>query len=338
MRVDALAFDTTPGNVAGPARAAEERGYDGWFAAETGHDPFIALTLAAEATERIQVGTGIAVAFSRNPMDVAYSANDLQLLSGGRFVLGLGSQIKPHITKRFSMEWSDPAARMREFVAAMRAIWASWNEGEPLDFRGDHYQHTLMTPFFSPGENPHGPPEVHLAAVGPLMTRVAGEVCDAMLAHAFTTERYLREVTVPAVAAGARSAGRDPDEVAVNLGVFVVSGYDEEERAASEQFVRSQIAFYGSTPAYRRVLELHGWGELGDQLHGLSKRGAWGEMADLIDGEVLDAFAVVAEPGDLARRITERFGDVVDRISLYTSFSFRDEDWVRFLGEVRGTT
>ncbi len=336
MRIDTLSFDSSPRTVADAARAAEADGYAGWFAAEIAHDPFVAMTLAATATTRIQLGTGIAVAFSRNPMDVAYSANDLQLLSEGRFVLGLGSQIKPHVTRRFSMPWSDPAARMREFVAAMRAIWAAWHDGTPLDFRGEHYQHTLMTPFFSPGENPYGPPEVHLAAVGPLMTRVAGEVCDAVLAHAFTTERYLREVTVPAVAEGARAAGRDPSEVGVNLGVFVVSGYDEAQWAAADRFVRSQLAFYGSTPAYRRVLELHGWADLGEELTRLSRQGEWETMAGLVDDEVLRTFAVVAEPHELAAEISERYGDVVDRASLYTSFTFEPEDRAAFLAAVAG--
>ncbi len=321
MKLDALALATDPIAVRDQVRAAEADGYDAWFGAETAHDPFVTLAAASVASRTIGLGTGIAVAFARNPMDVAYSANDLQLLSEGRFVLGLGSQIKPHITKRFSMPWSHPAARMREFVTALRAIWSAWNEDAPLDFRGEHYRHTLMTPFFSPGANRYGAPPVYLAAVGPLMTRVAGEVCDGILAHSFTTERYLREVTLPNVSAGAASTGRSLDDIAVNLGVFVVSGHDDAERTEAEQFVRGQIAFYGSTPAYRPVLERHGWGELGDELNRLSKQGEWTTMAGLIDDEVLDAFAIVAEPGDIGARIEERFGDVVDRISLYTTFA-----------------
>jgi probable F420-dependent oxidoreductase len=334
--VDAMSLATDPVSVTDQVRAAEAAGYDGWFGAETSHDPFVTTAVAATASGSIQLGTGIAVAFSRNPMDVAYSANDLQVLSQGRFVLGLGSQIKPHITKRFSMEWSSPAARMREFVTAMRAIWSAWHHGENLDFRGDFYRHTLMTPFFSPGESPYGAPPVYLAAVGPLMTKVAGEVCDGILAHSFTTERYLREVTLPAVAEGAGAGGRSLDDVAVNLGLFVVSGYDEEERAQSEQFVKGQIAFYGSTPAYRRVLDLHGWGELGEELNRLSKQGEWATMGGLIDDEVVDAFAVVAEPHELGDRIAERYGDVVDRVSLYTTVELLDDDRAALMTRLRG--
>lgn len=337
MKVDGLTLVPEPATVASEAAAAEARGYDGWFTAETAHDPFLTVALAAAATERVEIGTAIAVAFARSPMDVAYSANDLQVLSGGRFVLGLGSQIAPHIRRRFSMPWSRPAARMREYVLALRAIWDAWATDERLRFEGEFYEHTLMTPFFSPGESPHGPPPVYLAAVGPLMTRVAGEVADGLLCHSFTTDRYLREVTLPALAAGAEEAGRALDDVTVNLGVFVVSGYDDEQRAAADRFVRSQIAFYGSTPAYLPVLELHGWEELHTELNALSRRGAWDEMADLVDDEVLEAFAVVGEPDELADRIVERYGDVVARTSLYTSFDFRDDDWAAFLETLRST-
>lgn len=335
MRVDGLSLGADPGSSPGEARAAEERGFDGWFTAETAHDPFLAVGLAAGATQRVDLGTAIAVAFGRNPMDVAYSANDLQHLTGGRFVLGLGSQVEPHITKRFGMPWSQPAARMREFVLALQAIWDAWATGERLAFRGEFYRHTLMTPFFSPGPNPHGPPKIYLAAVGPLMTRVSGEVCDGVLCHAFTTERYLREVTLPALTDGAAEAGRDVADLDVNLGIFLVSGYDEEQRSASARFARAQIAFYGSTPAYRPVLARHGWEELHTELNRLSKRGAWDEMADRIDDEVLATFAIVGAPGELADAVVARFGDVVDRVSLYTSFAFADDDWDAFLDRLR---
>ena len=331
MKVDSLSLVPRPGTVAAEAADAEARGYDGWFTAETAHDPFLTVALAAGATERVELGTAIAVAFARSPMDVAYSANDLQLVTGGRFVLGLGSQVAPHIRRRFAMPWSKPAARMREFVLALRAIWESWATGERLDFRGEFYEHTLMTPFFSPGENPHGRSPVYLAAVGPLMTRVAGEVADGLLCHSFTTDRYLREVTLPALGDGAALAGRRPEDLTVNLGVFVVSGYSDEERAAADRFVRSQIAFYGSTPAYLPVLELHGLRELHTELNTLSRRGAWDELPDRIDDEVLATFAVVGEPSELGDLIVERYGDVVDRISLYTSFEFRDEDRAAFV-------
>jgi len=296
------------------AQALEAIGYDGLMTAETGHDAFLPLVLAAEHTESIELSTGIAVAFARTPMVLAYTANDLQAMSKGRFILGLGSQIKPHIEKRFSMPWSHPAARMRELILAMRAIWATWNTGEPLEFRGEFYRHTLMTPMFDPGPNPYGDPAVTLAAVGGLMTEVAGEVADGLILHAFTTERYVREVTLPALERGFAKSGRTRTDFEISGPLFVVTGATDEETAASVQATKQQIAFYGSTPAYRSVLELHGWGDLGDELNRLSKRGEWVQMGELVDDDVLDAFAVVAEPEQVAARMRDRYGDLVDRI------------------------
>jgi probable F420-dependent oxidoreductase len=307
---------------------AERAGYDGFWSAETNHDPFLPLVIAAEHSERIELGTGIAVAFARNPMSLATIANDLQLMSQGRFLLGLGSQIKPHITKRFSMPWSRPAARMREFVLAMRAIWESWNEESKLDFRGEFYTHTLMTPFFDPGPNPFGPPKVFLAAVGEMMTEVVGETCDGMLCHGFTTERYLREVTVPALERGLARSGRGRDALELSLPAFVVTGRDEHEMARSATAVRQQIAFYGSTPAYRPVLELHGWGGLHDELNPLSKQGKWVEMGELIDDELLHTFAVVAEPTKVAPTLLGRYDDLVDRISFYAPYKTDPGTWM----------
>jgi probable F420-dependent oxidoreductase len=238
----------------------EGLGYDGAWTAETNHDPFLPLVIAAEHTERLELGTSIAVAFARNPMTLANIGHDLQLLSKGRMRLGLGSQIKAHIEKRFSMPWSHPAARMRELVLAMRAIWACWNDGEKLDFRGDFYQHTLMTPFFNPGPSPYGPPAVQLAAVGELMTEVAGEVADGLILHGFTTESYVRDVTLPALERGFAKAGKTRADFEICGPLFVVTGTNEEEIAAAREGTKQQIAFYGSTPAYRGVLEHHGWG------------------------------------------------------------------------------
>ncbi len=300
------------------AKAAEDGGYDAVWTAETSHDPFFPLTLAAPATESITLGTSIAVAFARNPMLLANIGHDLNALSEGRFVLGLGSQIKPHITKRFSMEWSKPAARMREMVQACHAIWDCWQDGTKLDFRGDFYQHTLMTPFFNPGPNPHGKPRVYVAGVGPLMTRVAGEVCDGFFCHPFTTSEFLRDVTIPNLQAGREISGRSADDFEVCLPAFVVTGSTEESMEANKLAVRKQISFYGSTPSYRPVLEHHGWGELQGELNALSKQGEWDTMAGLIDDDVLDAFAVVAEPGDVAAGLTSRYGDTVQRLSFNT--------------------
>lgn len=336
MKVDAVTYGH-PLAETGPAAAeAEARGYDAWFVSETVHDPLLACTAAGLAVERIQVGTAITVAFPRSPMHVAYAAHDLQALTGGRFVLGLGTQIKPHVEKRFSTPWSQPAARMQEYVAALRAIWDAWLTGERLDFRGEFYQHTLMSPFFTPADHGHGPPAVWLAAVGPRLTEVTGEVADGLLCHGFTTARYLSEVTLPRLVAGATRAGRHREDVEVVLPVFVVTGATEAERAASEAMVKGQIAFYGSTPAYRGVLDLHGWGELHEELHNRSLTGGWADMPALIDDEVLAAFAVVAEPAEVGRAIRTRYGALVDRVSLSTSYEFDDETWQQVLGDLRG--
>jgi len=313
---------------AGQAAATQEaQGYDGLWTAETSHDPFFPLLLASQQTERVELGTGIAVAFARNPMTLAQIAWDLQAASGGRFILGLGSQIKPHITKRFSMPWSHPAARMREMILAIRAVWAAWNDGTKLDFQGDFYTHTLMTPFFNPGPNPHGDARIFLAGVGELMTEVAGEVCDGFLCHGFTTERYLREVTLPALERGAAKAGRTLGDIEISGPAFVVTGTNDEEMAASIAGTKQQIAFYGSTPAYRGVLDLHGWGGLQDDLNKMSKEGKWKEMGELITDEILHTFAVVAEPEQIASGLEERYGDVVQRISFYAPYASDPERW-----------
>jgi len=321
---------------AGEAAARQEaQGYDGVWTAETSHDPFFPLLLASQHTEAIELGTGIAVAFARNPMNLAQIAWDLQAASGGRFILGLGSQIKPHITKRFSMPWSSPAARMREMILAIRAIWSSWNEGTKLDFQGDFYTHTLMTPFFNPGPNPHGDAKIFLAGVGERMTEVAGEVCDGFLCHGFTTERYLREVTLPALERGAAKAGRTLADIEISGPAFVVTGTTEEEMATSVAGTKQQIAFYGSTPAYRPVLELHGWGGLQDDLNKMSKEGKWKEMGELITDEILHTFAVVAEPEKLAAGINERYGDVVQRLSFYAPYESDPNRWKAVLDDLK---
>ncbi len=305
----------------------EAAGYDGAWSAETGHDPFFPLLLAAEQTEHLELGTGIAVAFARSPMTLASVGWDLQAYAKGRFNLGLGSQIKAHIEKRFSMPWSHPAPRMREFIAAMRAIWATWQDGTKLDFRGDFYSHTLMTPFFNPGPSDYGAPRVFLAAVGAGMTEVAGEVADGLLVHGFTTERYLREATLPAIERGLARSGRSRADFQLSYPAFIVTGANGEEMANAAAGVRRQIAFYGSTPAYRPVLEMHGWGDLQTELNTLSKQGEWVRMGDLIDDEVLHSFAVVADPEEVAAGVLERFGDVVDRVSFYTPYAVDQERW-----------
>ena len=315
------------GDIAAQARELEANGYDGAFTAEMGHDPFMPLAVAASVTERIELGTAIAVAFARTPMVLAMTANDLQLASSGRFTLGLGSQIKPHIEKRFSMPWSHPAPRMREFVLALRAIWSAWNTGEKLDFRGEYYTHTLMTPFFSPGPNPYGPPKVAVAAVGSHMTEAAGEVADALIVHPFTTAEYLRAVTLPALERGFAAGDKTRADFELSYPVFVVTGTDDESWEQARSGTKRQIAFYGSTPGYRGVLDLHGWGSVGEVLNRLSKQGEWVAMGELITDEMLDTFAVVAEPDAIAAGITARWGSVIDRISFDAPYRSDPEIW-----------
>jgi probable F420-dependent oxidoreductase len=309
----------SPLEIEALAVGAEAAGYDGFAAAETRHDVFAALALAARATGRITLQSAIAVAFARNPMSVAILGNDLQLISAGRFQLGLGSQVKAHIERRFAMPWGQPAARMEEFVRAVRAIWHSWATGDRLVFRGEFYKHLLMTEFFDPGPNPHGNPPVLLAAVGERMTTVAGRVADGLLVHPLTSVDYLRERTLPAVRAG---RGGGLDDFTLSLSAMAVLGADEAARAVAERAVRKQIAFYASTPAYRPVLELHGWGELADRLNAMSRRQAWDEMAGEITDEVLGTFAVT---GDVAAGLRERFGTMIGRISLYTPYEVEAE-------------
>jgi probable F420-dependent oxidoreductase len=316
--------------VAASARASEAAGYDGVWTAEASHDPFFPLVQAVDHTERLELGTAIAVAFARSPMTTAMAAWDLQRFSGGRFNLGLGSQIKAHIERRFSMPWSHPAPRMREFISALRTIWDCWQNGTKLDFRGDFYQHTLMTPFFSPPPAPGGAPPVFLAAVGEAMTAVAGQVADGLLAHAFSTERYLREVTLPALSGGLAASGRSRADFGVSLLLMIATGRNEEEMARAVAATRQQIAFYGSTPAYAGVLDRHGWADLGEELNWLSRSGRedkWEAMGGLVSDEVLHAFAVVAEPAAVAAEIQRRFGGLIDRVSFYSPYEADPETW-----------
>ena len=339
MKVDGGIGTTSNFNgIMDRVREQEAAGYDGLWVPETSHDPFTMLPLMAHATETVELGTNIVVGFARNPMSLAYSANDIQLISRGRFILGLGSQIKPHITKRFSMEWSKPAARMREMIMAIQAIWSCWNTGEKLDFRGDFYQHTLMSGYFDPGANPYGAPRIALAGVGPLMTEVAGETSDMFLCHGFTTEKYLREQTIPALERGAAKAGKTLDDITISGPSFIVTGNNEDELNKAIAGTKQQIAFYGSTPAYRPVLECHGWGDLQTELNTMSKQGQWVEMGGLIDDEILDAFAVVAEPEQIAGELKRRYEDVIDRISFYAPYKSDSARWLPIFEELKAGT
>ena len=300
-------------------------GFNGAQSSETGHDPFLPLVLASEHSQDMDLITSIAVAFARNPMNLATIGNDLNAFSEGRFILGLGSQIKAHIEKRFSMPWSQPAARMREMIMAIQAIWATWYEGVPLDFRGACYSHTLMSPVFSPTVTQFGPPKIFLAAVGPKMTEVAGDLCEGMLVHPLTSPKFLRENTLPIIEKCLAGRGLARSQFELSYPVFVVSGQNEKEFQRADKSIRERIAFYSSTPAYRRVLEGHGWERLQPELNALSKRGEWKKMGTLIDDEMLNTFAVVGKPNEIVPMIKERYTGLVDRITINFTFAPAEE-------------
>jgi probable F420-dependent oxidoreductase len=323
-------------DVAQTASKLERRGYDCCWTAEINHDPFLPLVLAAEHTTRIELGTSIAVAFARNPMTVANVGWDLQAYSDGRFILGLGSQVQAHIEKRFSMPWSQPVPRMREFVLALHEIWSCWRDGSKLRFEGDFYTHKIMTPMFTPEPQPHPAPKVFVAAVGEAMTEMCGEVADGLLAHAFTTKRYFEQVTIPALMRGMDRSGRRRSDFQLSAPIFVVTGETEDALAAGAVGTRKQIAFYGSTPAYRKVLELHGWGDLHTELHRLSLQGEWDTMGTLIDDEILEAFAVVAPIDTVARKIRDRCDGVIDRVLVGFPSSVAEDTVIAVLDELRG--
>ncbi|MCK9899013.1 LLM class F420-dependent oxidoreductase [Parafrankia colletiae] len=327
MKIDYTLSDDIAVTSTDAARV-EKEGYGGAWVGETRHDPFMQCLQAATATASITVGTSIAIAFARTPMTLANLGYDLAQYSEGRFVLGLGSQIKPHIEKRFSMPWSHPAPRMRELLLGIRAIWDSWQNGTKLDFRGDFYTHTLMTPFFTPKPQAFGPPSIYLAGVGPGMTEVAGEAADGFIVHPFTTVRYIEEVTIPALLRGRARAGKDDLEGFTICGPsFVTLGRTEAEMERSVAATKKQIAFYGSTPAYRPVFEMHGWGEVQPELTTLSKQGRWDDMASLITDDILGEFSVVGTPEEVGRGLRAKIGDIYARTTLYDSGGSDQAHW-----------
>jgi probable F420-dependent oxidoreductase len=302
------------------ARAVEEYGFNGLWTTETTHNPFLPLALAATVTEKAQLGTGIAVAFARSPMTTAQIAWDLAAQSNGRFVVGLGTQVKAHVTRRFGMEWAAPAPRLKEYVESMRAIWASFQNGERLYYKGEHYQFSLMTPFFNPGpiDNPRIP--VYIAGVNEVMCRTAGEVADGFHVHPFHTPTYLRDFILPNIERGAQSNGRTLADVERCCAVFVVTGSTPEEIQNNAVAVKSQIAFYASTPSYRAVMDMHGWGDLHETLYGMSKSGQWAEMWEQISDEMLAHFAVVAPVDELAAAVQARYTGLLTRVGYYHPF------------------
>ncbi len=298
------------------AKRAEEAGFDGIESAEIQNDPFVPLAFAALATERIQLGTAIALAFPRSPMVVANVAWDLQTHSRGRFVLGLGAQVKGHNERRFSVPWSAPAPRLREYVESLRAIWRTWQTGEPLAYEGQHYRFTLMTPEFSPPPTDLPPIPVTIAAVGPAMLKLAGRVCDGVRLHGFATRRYLEEIALPQVTEGLEKSGRDRATFEFWGGGFIATGADADAVRQQVDEVRYRVAFYGSTRSYHGVFAAHGWEELGMKLHRLSKQGRWSEMAKEVPDEVVHAFAAVGTYAEIGKAIEARFGGVTDSVTL----------------------
>lgn len=339
MKVDFYLPASTPASgAAAEARRAAQLGYDGFFTAETAHDPFIPLALASQGAPGLTLGTAIAVAFPRSPMITAQVAWDLAAMSGGRFVLGLGTQVKPHIVRRFSTEWTTATARLRDYVEAVRAIWNSFQTGEPLRFDSTEYRFSLITPFFNPGPIDHPDVPIAIAGVGERLARLAGERCDGFHVHPFHTVRYLDEVVIPAIAAGAEQHGRTSDDVDLISTVFVVTGRDEAEMRSAMGAAKQQMAFYASTPSYRIVLETHGW-DFGPRLNQMSRRGEWAAMADVIPDEVVHEVGVVAEPGAVGSAIGARYGGRIARLGFYTldgGPALSDEELAAMVADTKG--
>ncbi|MDA1077019.1 MAG: TIGR03617 family F420-dependent LLM class oxidoreductase [Proteobacteria bacterium] len=334
MKVDA-GLTNTMAKVAEDARRLEAIGYDGVKVAELNHDPFLPLTLAAEHTSRVDLITSVAVAFARNPMSMAILAHDLNAFSGGRFVLGLGSQVKPHIERRFSMPWHKAAAQMREFIEAMQAIFRCWYDGERLAYNGEYYTHTLMPSTFTPTNISAGKPRIILSATGPLMTRIAAEIADGMMMHPFSSERYIREVTLPAIEQGLATGGRTLDQFELDYAPIIATGANEQEINRAIDAARDRIAFYGSTEAYRPVFDLHGWGDLQTELNALNKREQKADMAALISDEILHTIAIVGEPAEVIDKMKQRLGDIISRTG-FTVAGLRDDDHADLLARLRG--
>jgi probable F420-dependent oxidoreductase len=316
------------------ARELRDAGASGVATFEGQHDVFAPLTLAA-TVGGLDLMTNVAIAFPRNPIHLAHQANDHHLLSGGRFFLGLGTQVRPQIEKRFGAQFDHPVARMTELIAALRAIFEAWNSGGPLNFRGDYYRHTLMTPAFSPGPNPYGPPPIYVGALGPRLTRATAEHADGLLVMPFGSKKFLHESTMPAVRDGLRASGRQPDEFAVIPEIIVSVGDTDADRERADAGTRQLLAFYGSTPAYRPVLAAHGWEELQPELNAMSKQGRWQEMGGLITDEMMHTIAACGTPSEVAAHIRDRAYGVTDTVFLYQSTPIGLEILAAIMAELR---
>jgi probable F420-dependent oxidoreductase len=332
MKFDANIPPTSLKHIPELAEVAEQIGFDGVWSAETQRSPFLPLALVAEHSDRLQFGTAVAIGFARSPATMAYTSWDLAEASGGRFILGLGTQVRAHVERRFGLEWPDsPVGKLKELIGAMRAFWTAWQTGERLNFRGDYYKLTLMTPFFTPAPIKHPDIPVFIAGVNVGLCKLAGEVADGFHAHPYHSERYLREVVIPSISEGAKRSGRERSDIQLSVTAMVATDEGEKE------FTRSQISFYASTPTYRPVMDLHGWGDLADQLRGLSKRGQWAEMTALISDEMVNTFAVVSSQEELADALLARYGELADRLTLYVPFfpGERNEFWKNTASTIR---
>ena len=330
MKVDYYFPPGPPESALEAAREAADLGYTGFFTAETQYDPFLPLTHAAAAAPGLEFGTAIAVAFPRSPTVMAMTAWDLARQTKGRFLLGVGTQVRGHVVRRFSSMWGKPGPQLREYVEAMRAVWDCWQNGTALRYEGEYYSLSLMTPFFNPGPISHPDVPVYIAGVGPFLSGLAGEMCDGFHVHPFHTVAYLDGVVLPNMAKAATEAGRSIDDVERVTTVFIMTGSNDSEIEQSMEPVRLQVSFYASTPSYRPVLEASGW-EFGPELHAMSKRGEWDKMAAAVPDEVLAEVGVVAPIDDLAAVITDRYGERVQRVGFYTlgSALMRDHDALR---------
>ena len=338
MKIDFYCPPDQAADSRAAAAYAVRLGFDGFFTAETTHDPFLPLVLAAEEAPDLDLGTAIAVAFPRSPMVTAMTSWDLARRSGGRFILGLGTQVRAHITRRFSTEWGNPGPRLRDYIQSMRAIWDTWQNGTPLRHEGDFYQFSLMTPFFDPGPIEYPDIPVAIAGVGPYLSRLAGELCDGFHVHPFHTTAYLDRVVLPQISAGADDAGRKQDDCQRISTVFVVTGTSDEQMHKMMASVKQQIAFYASTRSYRPVLEASDW-DFGPRLTAMSKRGEWSEMAEVITDEVVAEVGVIAPLDQLGASIRDRYGDRLQRVGLYNlggHLSLDDDEVSQVITDIRG--
>lgn len=325
------------GDAAGEAKRLAGMGYDGVYTLEGNTDPFLPLLLASEHAPELDISTGIAVAFPRNPAHLAYLAWDLHKFSKGRFALGLGSQIKTHIERRFSCEFSPPLGRMREHIEATKAFFDCWQNGSRLDYRGRYREHTLMTPMFNAGPNPYGIPPIYLGALGPKMTALAGEVADGWIVHPFNNGEFLHEVGLPSLQQGLQK-NADPDKFCISVTAMIATGEDDKMLSAAVESVRGLLGFYASTPAYRPPMDAIGKGHLQPVLNELTKQGQWDKLAEYIDDEFLHAFAIVGKPDEIAGKIRERYGNIAQRIGIYAPYAAPDSMWQRIIADIKALT